>query len=165
MENAVDALKIAFAVFVFIIALTVTFSMIAKLKSTAEYVLYYTDRTNFYSRLNTTEKNRTVSVNSVIAMLYRYYNETVSVTVDLTNVGKGIRTFDVSNNTSIDKNAIEKDLENYIEENLQDLKCDFLEEFVDAPISGIYETGIDGTEVVLSSGGKKVYIKYIAQKI
>ena len=50
-------------------------------------------------------------------------------------------------------------------ENLQDLKCDFLEEFVDAPISGIYETGIDGTEVVLSSGGKKVYIKYIAQKI
>ena len=165
MENAVDALKIAFAVFVFIIALTVTFSMIAKLKSTAEYVLYYTDRTNFYSRLNTTEKNRTVSVNSVIAMLYRYYNETVSVTVDLTNVGKGIRTFDVSNNTSIDKNAIEKDLENYIEENLQDLKCDFLEEFVDAPISGIYETGIDGTEVVLSSGGKKVYITYIAQKI
>ena len=39
MENAVDALKIAFAVFVFLIALTVTFSMIAKVKSTAEYVL------------------------------------------------------------------------------------------------------------------------------
>ena len=79
-------------------------------------------------------------------------------------MGKEIRTFDVSNNTSLDQNAIEKDLENYIEENLQGLKCDFLEEFVDAPISGIYETGIDGTEVVLSSGGKKVYITYIAQK-
>ena len=163
MENAVDALKIAFAVFVFIVALTITFMMISQAKSTADYVLYYSDKTNFYNKLNTKEKNREVSVNTVIATLYRYYNETISVTVDLTNVGKGSRTFDISNNTSLDKNAIEKDLADYIETNLKGVTNNFIEEFVDAPISGIYETGIDGTEVTLSSGGKKVYITYIAQ--
>ena len=36
----------------------------------------------------------------------------------------------------------------------------FKEEFVEIPISGIYEYGSDGTELVISSGGKKVYITY-----
>ena len=36
----------------------------------------------------------------------------------------------------------------------------FTEEFVEIPLSGIYEYGSDGTELVISSGGKKVYIIY-----
>ena len=41
MENAADALKIAFGLLVFAIALTVIFTMVAKVKSTADVVLYY----------------------------------------------------------------------------------------------------------------------------
>ena len=48
MENATDALKIAFAIFVFVIAITLTFSLISQAKSTSDYVLSYSDRTNFY---------------------------------------------------------------------------------------------------------------------
>lgn len=48
MENATDALKMAFAIFVFIVALSMVFSLIGKVKETADAVLYYTDKTNYY---------------------------------------------------------------------------------------------------------------------
>lgn len=48
MENAADALKMAFAVFVFIIALSIVFSLIGNVKETADTVLYYADKTNYY---------------------------------------------------------------------------------------------------------------------
>lgn len=53
----------------------------------------------------------------------------------------------------------EANLERFIQTVLpKDTK--FKEEFVEIPISGIYEYGSDGSELVLSSGGKKVYITY-----
>lgn len=48
MENAADALKMAFAIFVFVIALSIVFSLIGHVKETADAVLFYTDKTNFY---------------------------------------------------------------------------------------------------------------------
>lgn len=48
MENASDALKIAFAVFVFIIALSIVFSLISKVKETADAILVYSDKTTYY---------------------------------------------------------------------------------------------------------------------
>ena len=48
MENATDALKMAFAVFVFIIALSIVFSLISQAKETADTVLFYSDKTNYY---------------------------------------------------------------------------------------------------------------------
>ena len=40
---------------------------------------------------------------------------------------------------------------------------DYTEEFVEVPISGIYETGEDGTQITLSSGGNKLYVTYTLQ--
>ena len=48
MENAVDALKIAFGVIVFVIALSLFFFMTNQAKATSDLVLYMSDKTNFY---------------------------------------------------------------------------------------------------------------------
>ena len=48
MENAADALKIVFAIFAFIVALSMVFSLISTIKETADEVLFITDKTNFY---------------------------------------------------------------------------------------------------------------------
>lgn len=156
MENAADALKIAFAIFVFVIAIAVTFSIISQAKSTADTVLYHSDETNFYEHVASGEGNREVSVKEVISTLYRYYKESVSVTI---NIGNESRIFDLANSSS-NINTIENELATYVKENLLGKDITFIEEFVEVPISGIYETGEDNTEITLSSGGKRVYVTY-----
>lgn len=161
MENSADALKIAFAILVFVIAITITFSVISKAKTTADVVLFHNNKTNFYEHLESSDTNRVVSVTDVISTLYRYYKESISVTVV---IGSESKTFDLSNSFS-NINAIESDLAIYIEDYLLVLpeESTFTEEFVEAPISGIYEKGEDETEITISSGGKKVYVTYTLQ--
>lgn len=164
MENAADALKIAFAIFVFVLAITITFSLVSQAKSTSDYVLYYSDETNFYEPLNSREKNRIVSVTEVITSLYRYYKESIGVII---KIGEDTYTFDLNNEEYL---LLDRKLSNNVdrEENLNMFINDYLlikdtkftEEFVEVPISGIYERGEDDTELVISSGGKKVYITY-----
>ena len=47
MENGVQALMLAFAVLIFVIALSVTFTTFAQAKHTADVVLKYSDREYF----------------------------------------------------------------------------------------------------------------------
>ena len=149
MENAVDALKIAFATLVFVIAITVTFSVIAQAKSTSDYVLYYSDETNFYEHLYSKE-DRTVSLAEVIANLHKYYKETMAVTVC---IGTDTYTFDLNNNESIhpdytglygkSKVYTDKDRKQNLEYIVEEIKSKvsgdanpkFSEEFVEMPIS------------------------------
>ncbi len=49
MENAVDALKIAFGVLVFVIALTVAFALLSQAKATSDIMLFASDKTNYYT--------------------------------------------------------------------------------------------------------------------
>lgn len=174
MENAVDALKIAFAMFIFIVAITLTFSLVSQAKSTADAVLYYNDKTNFYNKLASSDENRTVLVSEVIPSLYRYYKESVGVTVKLKN-GE-VYTFDLNNNETVFNNngdiiknkklTSQTDRKDNLEIFIQKIlpkESSYMEEFVEIPISGIYEYGSDGTELIISSGGKKVYITYTEQ--
>lgn len=175
MENSVDALKIAFAIFIFVVAITVTFSLVSKAKSTSEYVLFYTDKTNFYERLNSKTKNREVFVSDVISTLYRYYKESLCVTINLGEKG-GTYRFDLNlsetdlkklklNQSPSTEVAIEEMLQKFIQDKLIDfMDYTFTEEFVEIPISGIYKKGEDDSEIILSSGGKKVYITYTLGK-
>lgn len=169
MENAADALKIGFAIFVFVVAITIAFSLVSKAKSTADYVLFYADKTNFYDRLNSKTLNRKVSATDVISTLYRYYKESLCVTIVLP---EDTYRFDLNlSEADLEKlglkqapsteDAIEKMLEEFITTKLTAYaNAKFEEKFVEIPISGIYETGEDDTEITLSSGGKKVYITY-----
>lgn len=160
MENAIDALKIAFAVFVFIVAVTVAFNMISKAKTTGDYILFYSDKTNFYDKKASQGKNREVSKADVISTLYRWANgESLAITIDLskTNVPDKKRTFNTYESTT---NYL-KDLNDYIKNNLNKIdNAKFEEEFVEAQFGGKYEYGTDGTELELTSGEKKVYVTY-----
>lgn len=161
MENVSDALKIAFAIIVFVTALTITFMLISQSRETSDIVFYSVDKTNFYEHTDSSEFNRTVSYSEVVSTLYKYYKESICVTIDL-NDGNP-RIFDLKNSYA-NIEQIEDELALYIRDELMDHVDDsFTEEFVEIPISGIYETGEDGTQIIKSSGGKKVYITYTLQ--
>ena len=49
MENSVNALKLAVSIFVFIIALTMVFALVTKIKDVADRVFVYSDNTNYYT--------------------------------------------------------------------------------------------------------------------
>ena len=79
MENSVEALKLAFAVFVFVLALSVTFMVISQAKRTADTTLYYTDKTNFQEAYH--NGTNIVGVDDLISTLFRYYKESLSITI------------------------------------------------------------------------------------
>ena len=154
MENAVDALKISFAVFVFIFAIVITFSMISKAVTTSDVVLYYTDETSFYEYEASKEENREVDVSTVITTLYKTYEENVTVKIELDG---DTTEFSIAAGT-----ATEEYINDYISNNLLNLgDKEFKEEFLEVPYSGIYKTGNDGSQVTVANGGKKIYITYI----
>lgn len=158
MEHAADALKMAFGILVFVIAITILFMTVSKAKSTADVVLYYSDNTNFREEDSSSDKNRTVGVTEIISTLYRYYKESVAVTIIAD--GKTYN-FDLGNETGDTIENKEKKLGEFISGTLLSYKDKkFTEEFTEVPTSGIYSTGTDGSEIVLSAGGKKVYITY-----
>lgn len=80
MENAVDALEIAFAVFVFVIAITVSFQVISQAKSTADIVTYVSDETNYYAYNDNTDET-IVGFDTVVATIYNYYTESIAVII------------------------------------------------------------------------------------
>ena len=88
MENAVDALKIAFAVFVFIIAFTVILTMFTQARETADVVLQssditeymtYTEQSQIGSGITPTGEERIVGLETIIPTLYKYYKENYTV--------------------------------------------------------------------------------------
>ena len=70
MEHAADALKMAFALLVFAIAITTIFVMVSKVKTTSDAVMYYGDKTNFYSHYEDKSKdtngNRIVGISDIV---------------------------------------------------------------------------------------------------
>ena len=81
MENATDALKIAFAAFVFIMALTIAITMFSQLNQVSKIVVSSSDNTKYYEYKATTddEKTRIVGLESIIPTLYKYYKENYTV--------------------------------------------------------------------------------------
>ena len=88
MENAVDALKMAFAIFVLILALSLAIYMFTQARETADIVLRSSDITEFmdYTELEditegTTIINseRIVGLETIIPTLYKYYKENYTV--------------------------------------------------------------------------------------
>lgn len=86
MENAVDALKIAFAVFVFAIAIALSFSIIGQVRATSEVILALNDKANSYDYVadedsNANNKERIVSFETILPTIYRYAKEQYAVTI------------------------------------------------------------------------------------
>lgn len=96
MEDAVQALKMAFAVFVFVIAISVAFYVISKAKATSETIFYVSDKTNYYDNVESNSNvTRTVGLETVIPTLYRYYRENFMVQI-MDQYGKVLQVFDTT---------------------------------------------------------------------
>lgn len=86
MEDAAEALKMAFSVFAFIIALGLAFTTFNQSKRVADIVVSSSDRTYVESYteaeiINEERYGRKVGAETVIPNLYRYYKEKYSVEI------------------------------------------------------------------------------------
>lgn len=137
MGNAVQALKTAAAILIFIIAITVTFTMFAKIKATTDSIVKMQDRQAYldsaeldngilYTSSTAIEENndegqnaskiagltidgyRIVELNDVISALYRYVTEKYGVTIIANN--EAIARFDSFTETKV--NSYSKASEN-----------------------------------------------------
>lgn len=142
MENAADALKIAAAVLIFIVALASSFSLFGTAKQTADSIVGMRDKQAYLEAAEldsilyissdkisqssgdasssiiaglTTKGDRIVGVDDVIATIYRYNKEKYGVTIVNTS-GEVIARFD-SNTENVMRqyNNIESGLDEYIE--------------------------------------------------
>lgn len=94
MENAIEALKMAFAFLSFILALTVSIIAFNKVKATSDIVLYSKDETNYYEYIKDNDisgkasENRIVGLETIIPTLYKYYKENYTVVFREANYDK-----------------------------------------------------------------------------
>ena len=100
MENASEALHYAFAIFVFILALSIAIPIFSQAKSTADMAFYMTDNRNFYQNVELTDeekqyKGRVVGIETIIPTLYRYYKEFYVVKICDKN-GQPVAVFDLN---------------------------------------------------------------------
>ena len=165
MENAVDALKIAAAVLVFVIALTIAFALLSQAKATSDIMLFASDRTNYYTYSKDADdaEGRIVGADVVISSLYRYYKESVVVRVyDGTNL---IGDFNTETDGGLSQRERKKRVNDWIERNSSTLlNGKFLETFDEVKKSGEYIVEDDGSELTVKSGQTSIYITYTKQQ-
>jgi len=117
MENAVKALEYAFAILIFIIALTTATNLLSEVKFTSDIVFSKIDTKQHYvdaeipsdeldSAGNLKYKGRIVGIESIVPTLYRYYKENYIVefyktsTSEESTTVKKIITFDLNRETT-----------------------------------------------------------------
>ena len=84
MDNALEAIKMAFAMMVFVIAMSAAVYLFNMASSTAKVLLYAADKTNYYDNIeikNTDVITRQVNVETMIPTLYRYFKENFAVQI------------------------------------------------------------------------------------
>lgn len=159
MENAVDALKIAFGMLVFVIALTLAFMVFSQATQTSTKMLFASDKTNYYTYSDEpNEQGRIVGADVVISSLYRYYKESVVVRiVD----GNNTEEFNTETDGGLSQKERKKRVNDWIGKNKLD--GTFLETFDEVKKSGEYIVEDDGSELTVQSGQTSIYITYTKQ--
>ena len=76
MENAADALKMAFGVLIFVVAISLSVSTFSNAKKTIDSIISYRDKTQDYVYVEeSNEKNRIVGIETVVPAMYKAYSE------------------------------------------------------------------------------------------
>lgn len=124
MENAVDALKIAFGVFVFTMAISITMYMFNMAKETSDVVLQSSDVTALMEYVETSDmigEERIVGLETIIPTLYKYFKENYTV-IFLESNGKPMELYE----TQTDPDLWSPGYTNKYYYNNQDIKvCSF----------------------------------------
>ena len=80
MENAVDALKIAFGVMMFVLALTLSISSFSSANSTVKAIIQMNDRETEYTYIEpSVHRTRTVGIETIVPTMYRAYYENIEI--------------------------------------------------------------------------------------
>ena len=80
MENVTEALKMAAAVLVFVVALGISISSFSEARQTSDMLVRYNDREYVTQYMeNTGKKTREVSLETIIPTLYRAYKENFTI--------------------------------------------------------------------------------------
>ena len=149
MENASDALRIAFAVLVFMMGISILFSLVSVLKQSADDVLYYSDNTNFYIWESGNGKScRIVQEKEIIANLY---NDVPNVEITIYKDGKQV--FPSSSGESL---AV------IINRELSEGNT-YLEQVTELNSGGQYILANDGTRIRTGLGNTAIHLIYIKQ--
>lgn len=152
MENSADALKMVLAIFMFVVALSIVFSQLSKVKETADTVLWYSDKTNYYNWTegNTlTENGRIVGIETVISTLKNYRKQSAYVIIE---DDSGKREFDYSS-------SMQEEIENFIKAKTGS-QDKYLENIREITTGGKYRTADDGTRITIKPGTTRTYVIY-----
>ena len=145
MENASDALRMAFAVFVFIVALSIVFSLISKVKQTADAIILNSDKTTYYEWLEGSfDEGRVVGIDTVISTLKNYRKQGTYVIIEGTEY-----------NYLTDPDDIDAFIDTNIKKN-----DEYIENIREITTGGKYITADDGTKVTVEHGQTRTYIIY-----
>ena len=130
MDNAVQAIMMAFGIFVLVIALSLAVFMFSQVTAISERLLYFADKTNYYETVEIDENKRKnelediktnraryVDIDTIIPTLYRYYKENFCVKIyDARNPEEGnklIQIFDVDLENNVEKAIRDNDAASY----------------------------------------------------
>lgn len=120
MEDAVEALKMAFAVIVFCIALTISIAMFTQAKSTSDIILAEEGKNDYYEYYTYNRQElkenvkRVVGLETVIPTLYKYYKENYTVVFKTGTYENGqltnVRNYELYTSKTPDKTSDNKPL-------------------------------------------------------
>lgn len=84
MENSVDAIKMAFGIFVFVLAIALTIAVIGQARATSDVIFHMNDKTEFYEYIKDGDVNaedRIVGIDVVIPTIHRYMQADIAVSI------------------------------------------------------------------------------------
>ena len=79
MENAAEALHMAFGVLIFVLALSISIPLFSQVRATSEYIIEANDRENEYIYITGNDTTRTVGVETIVPAMYRAYKEKYAI--------------------------------------------------------------------------------------
>ena len=159
MENAVDALKIAFAIFIFVLSLSIAFMAFSQAAQTSNKMLFASDPTNYYIYTEMVPKEgRIVTADVVISSLYRYYKE--SIVVNIVNSSGKIETFNTATDGLNSQEKRKEKVEKYVKGKTFNKNAKYQETFQEVTKNGKYAVGEDGTVITEEAGQTSIYITY-----
>ena len=159
MENMTSALKMAFAILGFIMAISILFYLISRTTEMADIILFYVDDTNYYEwtsgpdRTSSTimypsNEDRIVGEETVISALYAMSNNETEI-----HIYSGSREIYPDKTVSLGE-FIKKEL---------DKGYTYKEEVIEIMETGNYRYAADGTRITLEPGSSKIYLIYTKQ--
>lgn len=161
MENAADALKMGAAILVFSIALATVFSIFSQARQVSDAVFLSIDNSEYIEYMEGdrqegeaegTSYKRTVGLETIIPVIYNYYDEKYNVEI-LKKDGSLIKRYEIGSVVITDRKLVRIDIDNFVRDKLlKDYKnAKFEESIVEENYSGRSYTDPETGETIVDT--------------